>query len=72
MMHYLSVMPETPQEDIRNALQILGELDGQVLKLALFAGGAADVVAYELLHLTASARRRLWEAITKLEGGTRN
>jgi len=64
----MSTNRETPQEAVRNALQYLADLDRLVLKLALFAGGAADAVAYEMLQVTASARRRLWEAITMLEG----
>ena len=64
----MSTNRETPQEAVRNALQYLADLDRLVLKLALFAGGAADAVAFEMLQVTASARRRLWEAITMLEG----
>jgi hypothetical protein len=59
---------ETPQEDCRNALQFLSELEREALKMALFAGSGADLVVYDVLHLIAFTRGRVWAAIEKLEG----
>jgi hypothetical protein len=58
--------PETPQEHIRNALMALDELEREFLAMQLIL---PDDTAYKLYLPLATARGRLWRAISQLEGG---
>ena len=55
---------ETPQEHVRTALHLLGELDHQLGVLGLIAPQR-----YHLVRVLATTRRQLWLAVAALESG---
>jgi hypothetical protein len=58
--------PETPQENVRNALMALDALEGAIRGLGLILSGDQAIDIYGPL---ATARARLWRAVSQLEGG---
>ncbi len=52
----------TPQEHLRTALHLLGELEGE-----LHARGSVVPGGYSVVRLLAATRRQLWLAVTALE-----